>query len=71
LECADGWWGYSIGFEVLHKRQKPPQPLQIFSIMSFFLHASLDGCRNFGISAKLAAIEAIGRVFPSSPWINY
>jgi hypothetical protein len=34
-------------------------------------HASLDGCRNFGISTKLAAIEAIGRVLPSSPWINY
>jgi hypothetical protein len=31
----------------------------------------VQGCRNLGISAKLAAIEAIGRVSPSSPWIDY
>jgi hypothetical protein len=53
------------------KRQEPPQPLQILSIKDFLLHASLDGIGIFGISTKLAAIEAIGRVFPSSPRINY
>jgi len=35
------------------------------------LSARIAGLVQFGISAKLAAIEAIDRVFPSSPWINY
>jgi hypothetical protein len=55
----------------MNKRQKAPQAIQILSIMNFLLHASLERCRNFGISAKLAAIEAIVRAFPSSPWINH
>jgi len=59
-----------VRFQVPKKRQQPPQSLQILSIKDFLLHALLDGCRNFEISAKLAAIES-SRVFPSSPWINY
>jgi hypothetical protein len=55
----------------LEKRQKPLQPLQILSIKDFLLPASLDGVGIFRIGAKLAAIEAIGRVFPSRPRINY
>jgi hypothetical protein len=47
----------------------------MLSIKEFLLRALLrtlvEGCRNFGISAKLAAIEAINRVFPSSPGIDY
>jgi hypothetical protein len=70
LECVDEWWT-SVRFQVPKKRQKPPQPIRIMSIKHFLLYELLDSCKNFGIGAKLAATEAIGRVFPSSPWINY
>jgi hypothetical protein len=70
LECADEWWA-SVRFQVPKKRQKPPQSIRILSIKHFLLYALLDRCKNFEIGAKLAAIEAFDRVFPSSPWINY
>jgi hypothetical protein len=70
LECVDEWWT-SVRFQVPKKRQKPPQSIRIMSIKHFLLYELLDSCKNFGIGAKLAAIEAIDRVFPSSPWINY
>jgi hypothetical protein len=41
------------------------------SIKGSLLHALLDDVGIFGISTKLAAIEAIGRVSPRSPRINY
>jgi hypothetical protein len=41
------------------------------SIKDFLLDALLDDVGILGIGTKLAAIEAIGRVFPSSSRINY
>jgi hypothetical protein len=70
LECVDEWWT-SVRFQVPKKRQKPSQSIWIMSIKHFLLYELLNSCKNFGIGAKLAAIEAIDRVFPSCPWINY
>lgn len=68
-------WARPVRFQLLDKRQQPPQPLEILPIMNLLLHASLKRRRGFGISdfgfgAKLAAIEAIVRDFPGSPWID-
>jgi hypothetical protein len=61
----------NVGFLALEKRAKAAAVAPNTLIKHFLPRASFDGCRDFGIGAKLAAIKAISRVFPSSVGINY
>jgi hypothetical protein len=55
----------------LEKQAKAAAAVPYTVDQGFLLRAARSRRTNFRISAKLAAIEAIVRVFPSRSWINY